>query len=345
MINTMKTERIQYLLKKYLSHNCSQAEKKELNFLIDTLQDKELKAEFRTLWINYSSEATLSEEDSQYILTNILSNKKTVTLTQRRKPARPIYFRAISVAASLLILISVGIYLKNENSKQGVDAVVAKAVLTLPEQATSYIRNITLADGSMVILQKGSTIKVNSDFGNKKREIALTGEAYFDIKHDAKRPFIIHTGAVKTTVLGTAFNIKAWPNQKNVVVLVTRGKVKVEKQEKTLAFLTKNMQLKVLDQENEPAEIVEVAAEKIVTNWTHEDLIFTNTSFDNITKVLSKRYGVNITIKDEELSKSLIVTSFSGRESLSSVLNVLCSLHSGVHYTTTDEQEIAIERN
>jgi transmembrane sensor len=340
----MKTNRIQELLEKHIAFTCDQSEQEELAQLIESISDEKLKPELLKLLEQYEPAIYLSDKEKKQKLDAILESEKTTIKLQRKSIN---YYRTVAaVAASVVIIFSTGWFFTQKSiNKSSEQAMVIKTPTVSPNQATSYIRNITLADGSMVILQKGSTVKVNSGFGNQKREIVLTGEAYFDIKHDAKRPFIIHTGDVKTTVLGTAFNIKAWPNEKNVVVLVTRGKVKVEKQEKTLALLTKNMQLKVQDQENKPVEIEEVAAEKIVTSWTREDLVFTNTSFDDITKVLNKRYGVNIKIKDEELSKSLIVTSFSGRENLSSILNILCSLHSGTHYTTINEQEITIERN
>lgn len=342
MMNTMQTDRIQYLLKKYLSQNCSPDEKKELNLLINSLQDKDLKAEFRMLWTNYSSEATLSEEDSQDILANILFDKKHLKPTQRRKTARTVYFRAVSVAASLLILISVGMYLRKENTLSG--PVIAKAVLVSPDQATSYIRNLILPDGTSVILKAGSTLHFPEQFAGKTREVILKGEAYFDVKHMNSKPFIIHTGTVKTTVLGTAFDIKAWPGQKNVIVSVTRGKVRVEDEEKVLAVLTVNQSVNY-NLRNTDAKQQTLNAEEMVSDWTKQDMVFNRTPFESIAQILSKRYGKNITISNVRLANEKITSSFSGTESLENILDILCAINADTRYAINANEVTITSKN
>jgi ferric-dicitrate binding protein FerR (iron transport regulator) len=87
---------------------------------------------------------------------------------------------------------------------------------------------ITLLDGSVVTLKDGSRLNLKNNFSGNTREITLEGEAFFEIAHNPKKPFIIHTGSVKTTVLGTSFSIKAIPGETSITVAVTEGKVKVE---------------------------------------------------------------------------------------------------------------------
>lgn len=344
MTNTMETGRIQYLLKKYLSQNCNSDEKKELNLLINSLQDEDLKAEFRALWTNYSSELTLSEEDSQDILANILSEKKNLNLDQRRTNRRSVYLRTISVAASLLILVSIGIYVRKNKGLNESGAVIAKAVLVSPDKATTYTRTIVLPDGSSVVLHAGSTIDYPRTFGGKTREITLVGEAYFDVKHDSQRPFIIHTGAVKTTVLGTAFDIKAWPDHKNIIVSVTRGKVRVENDKKVLAVLTINQQINY-DVQNTTAKQHKVNSDEIVSSWAKQDLDFDGATFESIAQVLSKRYGKDISIGNIQLAKTQIVSSFAGTESLENILDVLCTINSDAQFEEKNNEIIISNKN
>ena len=344
MINTMETGRIQYLLKKYLSQNCNSGEKKELNSLINSLQDEELKAEFRALWTNYSSELTLSEEDSQGILTNILSEKKNLNLTQRRRITRSVYLRTISVAASLLILISIGIYVRNNKGLKEPGSVIAKAVLVSPDRATAYTRHLTLPDGTSVILKSGSTLHYPEAFDGNTREVTLRGEAYFDVKHMNSRPFIIHTGIVKTTVLGTAFDIKAWPRQENVIVSVTRGKVRVEDDKKVLAVLTVNQSVNY-DLRNTGAKQQTVNAEEVVNDWTKQDLLFNRVPFESIAQVLSKRYGKNVTISNAQLANTQITSSFSGTESLENILDILCAINVNTQYTINANEVTITSKN
>ena len=343
MINTMETGRIQYLLKKYLSQNCNPDEKKELNLLINSLQDEELKAEFRALWTNYSSGLTLSEEDSQDILTNILPEKKK-NLTLRRSTTRSVYLRTISVAASLLILISIGIYVRNNKGLKESGSVIAKAVLISPDKATAYTRHLTLPDGTSVILKSGSTLHCPEAFDGSTREVTLRGEAYFDVKHMNSRPFIIHTGIVKTTVLGTAFDIKAWPGQENVIVSVTRGKVRVEDDKKVLAVLTVNQSVNY-DLRNTGAKQQKVNAEEVVNDWTRHDLMFNRMPFESIAQVLSKRYGKNVTISNAQLANTQITSSFSGTESLENILDILCAINVNTQYTINANEVTITSKN
>jgi len=157
------------------------------------------------------------------------------------------------------------------------------------------------------------------------------------------KPFIIHTGNVKTTVLGTAFDVKAWPGQKNVIVSVTRGKVRVEDDKKVLAVLVRNEQLKYNGVEL--AEVVKkVVAEKIVTDWTKEDMVFDHVALGSIAQTLGNRYGVNITITNLQLAKAEIVSAFSGTESLQNVLDVLCTINPNTHFNIK-EKEVVISNN
>src|SRR6202012_4985743 len=141
-------------------------------------------------------------------------------------------------------------------------------------------------------------------FPADSREVTLRGQAYFDVRHDDRKPFIIHTGKVSTTVLGTAFNISSDSNK--VTVSVTGGKVRVQDGKKILAELTPNQQI-VYKVPEEAAEKTTVNAEQLVTNWTKQDMEFDGDSFGGIAEVLSKRYGVMIRFKNPELTKCLIV--------------------------------------
>lgn len=82
------------------------------------------------------------------------------------------------------------------------------------DQLTGFIRHLTLPDGTTVVLQANSRLRYPEKFTGNTREITLSGEAYFDVAHDAQKPFIIHTGKIRTTVLGTAFKISAMPGGK-----------------------------------------------------------------------------------------------------------------------------------
>jgi ferric-dicitrate binding protein FerR (iron transport regulator) len=104
--------------------------------------------------------------------------------------------------------------------------------------------HIKLDDGTVIDLNEGSTLSYSVDFGAaKERVVELEGEAFFDVVHDPARPFKVKAGDVTTTVLGTAFDVRAYGDQNDIVVTVARGKVAVAGNDGPLATLTKNQQI------------------------------------------------------------------------------------------------------
>lgn len=331
----MKTTRIQELLEKHIAFDCNQSEQEELARLIESMSDDSLEPELLKLLDQYEPKTHISETEKEQKLNEILNSDKPTIKLQRKSVS--FNRRIVAVAASVFILFSLGLVstliLNNRSSE--LSMVVVKAPTVSPDRATSYIRHLTLPDGTSVILKSGSTLHYPEEFRGRTREVRLSGEAYFDVKHMNSKPFIIRTGNVKTTVLGTAFDVKAWPGQKNVTVSVTRGKVRVEDDKKVLAVLTVNQSVNY-DLRNSDAKQQKVDAEEVVNNWTKQDMVFNRTSFEDIAKVLSKRYGKSISIADITLANEKITSSFSGTESLESILDILCTVNLNTRFEIKD---------
>ncbi|ULT38761.1 FecR domain-containing protein [Niabella defluvii] len=161
-------------------------------------------------------------------------------------------------------------------------------------------------------------------FGNTNRHLMLKGEAYFDVKHNASLPFIIQTGKVKTTVLGTAFNIKQVGD--SVSVTVARGKVQVERDNKMLAMLTPGQQIVTSDKTD--ATQVTTAELEPVTAWMHDGLHFNNIRLADAVAQLQHRYNREIVLKTPGIANCVITlaTPLSGTESLNNILDVICTI-------------------
>jgi len=337
----MKTTRIQELLEKHIAFNCNQSEQEELAKLIESMSDDLLKPELLKLLEQYEPTTHISEKEKERKLNAILNADKPTIKLQRKSVS--FNRRVVAVAASVVILFSIGLFTLKLDNRSSEQAMVLKAPTASPDRATSYIRHLTLPDGTSVILKSGSTLHFPEEFRGRTREVILSGEAYFDVKHMNSKPFIIHTGNVKTTVLGTAFDIKAWPGQKNVVVSVTRGKVRVEDDKKILAVLTVNQSINY-DLRNTDAKQQTVNAEEVVNDWTKQDMVFDRTSFESIAQILSKRYGKDITISSLRLANEKITSSFSGTESLEDILETLCTINANTQYTI-NASEVRIVSN
>jgi transmembrane sensor len=285
--------------------------------ILDTLSAQEKKA-FKT---------TLKEE----IWSNINKSEET------DKQVRPINMRHVKLAAAATIAVifisSLYFLLKTPAPK------TLKPVATsiTPEHKKNHV--ILLPDSSVVILSGDSKLKYPSSFDHlKTREVSLEGEAFFDIKHITLKPFIVHTGNLETKVLGTAFNIKAFPDEDNITVTVRRGRVSVNDQNKILGIITPNEQITYAKSKIK-SSIQTVKNESYLT-WRQEDLLIDNLTISGAAKLLEDRYNVKIIIIDNPDVESLrFTTTFSKNEPLDEVLSSICLFY-GLGYTYNKEKSL-----
>lgn len=209
-----------------------------------------------------------------------------------------------------------------------------KARITEQPVTKKFIR---LPDGSTVLLNEGSKVEYPETFEGT-REVTLTGEAYFDIKPDAARPFIVHSGKISTTVLGTAFNIKAWPEQKQVTVTVTRGKVKVSDDKKTLGLITPNQQI-VVNTETHLYKQAQVNADKVIA-WKQQYLVLDNISIEEAAILIGDKYHVNIILASQALKDCKISATFLDNETLEQVLTVVSGVINATYSVQPNDQVI-----
>lgn len=137
------------------------------------------------------------------------------------------YFYNWSAAASAVIILSLSCY--HAFTQSG----VSKPEITSTVTFNQDIRLLNLPDGTRVWLNENSKIEYPKSFSGKERTVTLKGEAFFEVKRDVSHPFVIRSGAIKTTVLGTSFTVKAYDNNKPEVNVRT-GKVRVESSKNTV---------------------------------------------------------------------------------------------------------------
>lgn len=233
-------------------------------------------------------------------------------------------------AAAVLIILSGSLTWNAIDHPKTLSPAVAIQQPQTGEKQTGFIRHITLPDGTHVVLQANSQLDYPEKFMGKAREVVLSGEAYFDVAEDKRKPFIIYTGRVHTTVLGTAFNIRALPDDKKITVSVTTGKVKVEDNRRLLAVLVPNQQV-TYQPVTASVSKDSVNAISLVTDWTKRDMVFEGQSFEEVAMTLGRRYGVEIRFKNEALKKCTIKAFFNGTEPLDKVLDILCVISNASH--------------
>ncbi len=176
------------------------------------------------------------------------------------------------------------------------------------------VSEFVLPDGTTVALNSNSQIKFPKKFEKDVREITLTGEAFFDVTPNAAKPFIIHAGDAQVKVLGTSFNVRAYPENESVEVVVKTGKVQVSQN-------TPNLPVEPLEVVLNPGEkgilisknhLLEKSfnSDQNFLSWKTHSFVFTETPLNEVVNYLKNVYHAKIELKDEELNDLVLTASF-----------------------------------
>lgn len=233
-----------------------------------------------------------------------------------------------SVAAAIVVVFTIVL------QKTAVRTVSAADNLTVMNVPANQQKQVDLADGSKIKVNSLSVLKYPVKFDGKIREVYLSGEAYFDIEHDASKPFIIHTGKVVTTVLGTAFNIREDKKEHTIVVTVTRGKVSVANGSQPLGIITPNQQIS-FNEVNLKHIQKNVDAEKVIA-WLESNLHFNNVTFADAASQLQQQFKVKISFANEKVKNCRFTGTAIKAEKLDEILNIMCMFNNATYKTRAD---------
>jgi transmembrane sensor len=220
--------------------------------------------------------------------------------------------------------------------------------------------SITLPDGSKVWLNGDSKITYE-DFRNKTREVYLSGEAFFDVAKDKTKPFIIHTRTISLKVLGTAFNVRSYDNEKETETALVHGSVEVTLRnrpdqkillkpgEKLLVKNTPvNTSLKFKKPKRDEATPIAVLtnmlyygtdSSSVETSWTKNELVFNDEPLEKIALNLERWFNVQITIANENLKKVRYTATLEEDDKLADFLEAL-KIAEGFHYSIKNKEVI-----
>lgn len=238
-------------------------------------------------------------------------------------------YKYVAVAASIAIIITVCWQMW----KRAPSALASKPnVFSTRNGSRSKIQ---MPDGTQVWLNAGSSLQYDNDtYGETTREVKLIGEAYFDVTKDAAHPFIIHTKAMDVKVIGTAFNVRAYPNEKQTETALIRGSIEVSFPGRPAEklFLKPNEKITVANvapasitsqhssaqttQDSEPIIVLSTIAYEpadsaiIETSWVRNKLIFRNKSFEELAQDMERWYNVSFRFQDSSLMQRHLTGTF-----------------------------------
>lgn len=227
---------------------------------------------------------------------------------------RPLFLRAAAVLAVAIGAFAIYTVL---NSKRDVET----STVTFATMQT-----LQLSDGTRITFDIGSSFKYPRSFeGAKLREVSLDGEAYFEVARNDRLPFTIHSNGGAIRVLGTAFAVRSWKSDENVIVAVKGGRVSFQHDANDdtskIVYLTENMmsRLSRTGTSPTPAEKIDFST---YLSWMKREIYFQNTPVPEVLRQLERWYNVTIQVTDSAMQHQNI-TMFVGNKPLNENLDLL----------------------
>jgi ferric-dicitrate binding protein FerR (iron transport regulator) len=287
----------------------------------DVIKQKDISTKLEELWYKIKS-----------------SDESPGTFNSKNK-LRSLFHWRWAAAAVLVLGVAGGILYMKKFQKADGTAKLAMHEVHVPYGAT---QKLIMPDGTKVMLNAGSTLIYPETFSKETREVSLNGEGFFEVTHNAKKPFLVHTNKLTVKVLGTVFNIKAYNNDRNTETTLLKGKVQVELEnnpEKNIVLLPNEKLLVANTQSSNRTQaagnLKEAKIEYQVINlpvvnaneiketaWLDNRILFTNELFEDVAKQIERKYNVQVIFENEAL-KNEQISGLLDKESLQDALQII----------------------
>ena len=190
---------------------------------------------------------------------------------------------------------------------------------------------VVLPDGSNVWINSGSTLTYDRHFNGKERSVYLQGEAYFEVTENKKRPFIVHTKHITVQALGTSFNVRSYETDSLASAVLLEGKVKVSASgHETILSVNERA---TFDKRKQTLLADRVEALNFI-EWKNGNIYFSNQTYDEIARALSRIYNVEIQFASEQL-RPMRFSGTLGSSGIKNALDIL-SMTSPMYYEMKD---------
>lgn len=320
------------LLIRFLTHSCTPEEIKRVSaWLAAGTANAEWLFEMERIWnlkkeIYYSDREEI-EKAYQRFITGLTQEKG------KSAPAKKLFprFRLSSllkyaVSIVLIALLGANLYIASDNKT---------AKPTVIEVPKGQRISIWLSDSTRVWLNSQSKLVYPARFSAVHREVTLEGEAFFEVKHNDRVPFTVHSSLLSVKVLGTRFNMRTYPDEKQVVTL-TEGNVEIHTGDRTKSFVlhpqeqaSYSVQTGLTVTRNVPTDLVQA--------WIKGETAFIDKKLDEIVPALERRYNVRFQLTDSVLATESFTCHFKETATIKQILDLLKATNK-VNYSFTGEQ-------
>ena len=309
----MTQEYLKILAQKFLDGTATEAEKRLLHEWYDAQNSDLLETE---------TVLTAKEETPEDVKSQMLANLKEWQnqSTESKIPQFTLIKRFASWSTAVAAAVVIGFFFwvnKNKPSTNESNIVSVHA----PFGKTLEVK---LPDGSLVWLNAGSSMTYPKSFSENIREVILKeGQAFFEVVHLAKHPFVVHAKTLDITVLGTSFDVKAYANDPDIKVTVKTGKVGVTQHGKPEipALMLLPAEQATLPQSINKIQVSEISTPAIAP-WKDNRLVFDDELISDVFRVLERKYNQHIVIEKAGLAEEKISLTLDNQP-MTDVLKVL----------------------
>ena len=299
------------LIGKVLAAEASAEEQVQLqNWISESAANQKYFDQIKTIF----DRASANQLQLQFDADAAWKNVKTKLYNRKESKQRWLnveYERALRIAVGLVLILTGGLVTYRW---------YAQPIQTFAVVSDSVVVSDTLPDGSAAFLNKKSTLSYEYNPREKKRKVKLTGESFFEVKHEEEKPFIIETEEVLVQDLGTAFNVKAYPDSDTVEVIVKSGEVQIYTLKNPGLHLGAGETGIYSKHSHEFSKLIKADTNALA--YKTGVFSFNNTNLSSMVDKINEVYGVHIKLGNEKLAKCHITVNFNN-EKLDTVIEII----------------------
>jgi len=285
------------LLDKFIKGDCTDEEIEKLTAYFNQADKKQWAFMLQQAWDHMDYTGLHQDKEAKAEIWQKLQDNLVHSGRDRHTQTKRYTYMVTGIAASILLLMISGFFLfKASDNTEKSDSLIIQT-------NTGFIPlRIALEDESIVWLKPGSQLKYPQTMSSQYRQVILEGEAFFQVKREEKRPFVVETGVVQTKVLGTTFHVNARKAHQHIEVALLSGRVEVQ--------LMENERVRSLDtlmpgeaftfQKSSKEFAIKSLQDPVRYQWNDGIIRFNRASINEVVETLENWYGISITIQDRD---------------------------------------------
>lgn len=327
--------KIKEIIAYYLEHDVSERNRdRVLERIADTMDDKDVNESLGSLWAQ-SDSASMDEGEI-----SAAYERLRITNGEKKKSKYLKLFtwqRIAAVIIPLVMLVVIGkLYVQMSDELKA-----SQVVAMLQEHTVSdECKTIALADGTQVRLNQSSVLLYPEKFVGKERKVFLTGEAFFDIKHDGRHPFHVSTPYFDITDLGTSFSVSSYATDVEVSTTLKTGKIELKIVGEDKVYSMKPNDRLVYNVKTKAVDLRQITDEDDGLSWRNKQISLDDVTLAEAARIMGDVYGVKFVFRSSRHRNTKITVHFNRGESLKKALAIVGNLVPGLEYELMKDKVI-----